>query len=98
MPEVEGGVAFPADYVEDTFEDHSEDSVDDARAHHAPFTVALLGQGEHSDVALNAKFAEGRVEEAKPLAVVVLFEIEDDADVGTDGDHLENKGGGWATS
>ena len=41
-----------------------------------------------------AKFAKSGVEEETPLAVVVLVHVEGDGNVVTNGDRLDDRGGG----
>jgi len=89
VPEGEGVVAIATDNVEDALGDGGEDPVDDAGVHHAPLAVALVVGSHRANMALEAEFAESRVEEVAPLAEVALVEIEDDRDMVANGEGLD---------
>ena len=46
-------------------------------------------------MALEAKLAEGRLEEETPLAIVALIHVEGNRNVVANGDALNHRRGGW---
>jgi len=78
--------------VEDGLGDSDEDPVDDAGVDHAPLAVTLLRRGRRPNVTLETELAECGVEEAAPLAIIGLVDVQRDGDMGADGDHLEDGG------
>ena len=89
VPKEEGVMAIAMNHVEDAVGDGGEDPVDDAGVYHAPFAVAVRVHGGGADMALEAKLAEGRLEEETPLAIVALIHVEGNRNVVVDGDALE---------
>jgi hypothetical protein len=88
-----GGGARLVDDVEDRLAECGVDPIGDAEIGLAPVDVALRHGWRRGDMRLETELAEDRVEEAVPLAVVGVGEIEKDGDVRVDVHLLHNSGG-----
>jgi len=78
--------------VEDAFGHRGEDPVGDAGIHHGPLAIAIGRRGQRTDMAGQAELAERGFEEAAPLSIVALFQIEDDRDMMMNGEALDGRG------
>lgn len=83
---------WPMNNVEDRLCDSGEDPVNDARVNLASLDGVLLRWGQGPNVTLDAECDEHGVEEAAPLAIVGLIDVQSDRDMGANGDSLEEAG------
>ena len=93
-PQGEGGEVRRVDDVEDGLGDGVEDPVDDAGISQLPLAIALSRRGGRTDMRREPELAKDGVEEAPPLGIVAVVEIERHGNMGADVDCLENGGGG----
>jgi hypothetical protein len=90
----EGGGAHVVDDVRDTLVDGGAEPIHHTVVVEDPVGVALVQRRRGEDVRSEPELAEDGVEEAPPLAVVRLVEVEDDGHVRVDVDLLAERGEG----
>ena len=92
-PDLEGGSAGNADDAHDVTGHGVEEPVHEALVHHPLWISALSSSGRGLNVGKKAEFADDGVEEATPLLVVGLDDVQDHRDMGLDVHHHEGGGG-----
>lgn len=92
-PDGEGGRAGIVDDIEDVLVDGCVEPVDEAAVDLTPFSGALLDGHRRLD-----EVVKDGVEEAPPLAIVGIQEIEENGDMGTDVHSLHHGDGGGLQS
>jgi hypothetical protein len=94
-PDGEGGCVGLVDEVEDALGDGVVDPIDETTVDLTPFRVAVDNGRRRTDMGDEAKLAEHRVDEATPLTVVGIKEIELNRDMVADVHRLhDGKRGG----